>query len=120
MLSLALPTYPHTLLNFVRALSGKVGAQVSSSILCISYTPLGSRVGRLGAFFRVWDLIVVIDGGVCSSGSVDCVVFVGSGGGVVEWSDSDSDMSSSLPWRLLPELDIYGTKYKRNSVNLTA
>src|SRR4051812_39907807 len=68
MLILALPTYPHTLLNFVRALSGEFRAQVYSSILCISYTPLESRVGYLGAFFRVWDLIVVIDDGLCSSG----------------------------------------------------
>src|SRR5215216_6616598 len=53
MLSLALPTNPHTLLNLVRALSGLVVAQDFKSILVTSYTPLGWCVGFLGAFLRV-------------------------------------------------------------------
>ena len=53
MLSLALPTNPHTLLNLVHALSGLVGAQDFKSISVTSYTPLGWCVGFLGAFLRV-------------------------------------------------------------------
>src|SRR3990170_8486703 len=53
MLSLALPTNPHTLLNLVCALSGLVGAQDFKSISVTSYTPLGWCVGFLGAFLRV-------------------------------------------------------------------
>ena len=53
MLSLALPTNPHTLLNLMRALSGLVGAQDFKSISVTSYTPLGWCVGFLGAFLRV-------------------------------------------------------------------
>ena len=53
MLSLALPTNPHTLLNLVRALSGLVGAQNFKSISVTSYRPLGWCVGFLGAFLRV-------------------------------------------------------------------
>src|SRR3954470_16310447 len=53
MLSLALPTYPHALLNLMHALSGLVGAQDFKSISITSYTPLGWCVGFLGAFLRV-------------------------------------------------------------------
>src|SRR3990170_437977 len=53
MLSLALPTNPHTLLNLVRALSGLVGSQDFKSMSVTSYTPLDWCVGFLGAFFRV-------------------------------------------------------------------
>ena len=53
MLSLALPTNPHTLPNLVRALSGLVGAHDFKSISVTSYTPLGWCVGFLGAFLRV-------------------------------------------------------------------
>ena len=53
MLSLALPTNPHTLLNLMRALPGLVGAQDFKSISVTSYTPLGWCVGFLGAFLRV-------------------------------------------------------------------
>jgi hypothetical protein len=53
MLSLALPTNPHTLLNIVRALSGIDGAQDFKSISVTSYTPLGWCVGFLGAFLYV-------------------------------------------------------------------
>jgi hypothetical protein len=53
MLSLALPTNPHTLMNLVHASSGLVGAQDFKSMSVTSYTPLGWCVGFLGAFFRV-------------------------------------------------------------------
>src|SRR3990170_3106172 len=53
MLSLALPTNPHTLLNLVRVLFGLVGAQDFKSMSVTSYTPLGWCVGFLGAFLRV-------------------------------------------------------------------
>src|SRR3990170_2769381 len=53
MLSLALPTNPHTLRNLMHALSGLVGAQDFKSISVTSYTPLGWCVGFLGAFLRV-------------------------------------------------------------------
>ena len=53
MLSLALPTNLHTLLNLMRALSGLDEAQDFKSILVTSYTPLGRCVGFLGAFLRV-------------------------------------------------------------------
>jgi hypothetical protein len=53
MLSLALLTNPHTLLNLVRALTGLVGAQYFKSMSVTSYTPLGWCVGFLGAFLRV-------------------------------------------------------------------
>ena len=60
MLSLALPTKPHTLLNLTRALSGLVGAQDFKSISVTSYTPLGSCVGFLGAFLRVLNGRVIV------------------------------------------------------------
>ena len=53
MLSLALPTNPHTLLNLMRALSGLVGAQDFKSISVTSYTPLGWCAGFHGTFLRV-------------------------------------------------------------------
>src|SRR3954471_19445767 len=53
MLSIALPTNPHTLLNLMCALPSLVGAQDFKSISVTSYTPLGWCVGFLGAFLRV-------------------------------------------------------------------
>ena len=53
MLSLALPTNPHTLLNLMRALSGLVGAQAFKSFSVTSYTTLGWCVGFQGAFLCV-------------------------------------------------------------------
>src|SRR6266511_3134577 len=63
MLSLALPTNPHTLLNLVRALSSLVGDHDFKSMSVTSYTPLGWCVGFLGAFFRVltgWEIAAVL------------------------------------------------------------
>ena len=80
MLTLALATYPHTLLNFRIVLSGLVGAQLLAQNSSITYVPLGSSVGLLGPPLLRFTTIVLAVGGAggtartivpCSGGRAD-------------------------------------------------